>query len=204
MRNCVTSKIRLPDLYGLYTEYWRREDADADFFYFLSNCLPAHLGLLHVDCWLNSLIGINPKFFFDAYSKAVARTIKEVIFFQIYFSSKGLQTVVKAASNVETILFDVCSIHCSSDLDFGAHHIYKTKFLSFQWWGCLTKNERLTDWIADPSRFSFIVDAISSSGLRDSLRKLSIYNNQTLWISEVQEEFNKKGMSHISVVDEEL
>ena len=204
MRNWVTSKIRLPGLYGLQIEYWTHEDTDVDFFYFLCYFFPAHLNLLHVNCWLNSPIGINPKLFFDAYSKAVARTIKEVSFFQIDFSSKGLQTVVKAASNVEIILFDFCNVHCSSDLDFGAHHNYKTKFLSFQWWGCLTGNQRITDWIADPSRFSFIVEAISSSGLRDSLCKLSIYNNQTLWISEVQEEFNKKGMSHISVVDEEL
>ena len=200
MRDCVNFRLKLPDLNGIRIEHI--SDADADVASFFSACTPARLKLLAVNYRANNFIGIKSKFYVDALSGAVARTTKEVFFHCIDFSVEDLQTVVKAARNAERIVFYLCCIHCSSGLDFGADLRFNTKFLSFQTWGNTHFEERTTDWKADPSKFSLIVDAIGSSGLKASLEKLNIFANQTLSASKVQKELNVKGMSHISVVEE--
>ena len=200
MRDWVTSRLRLPDLNGIRVDYI--SDADADLASFLSECTPARLKLFAVNWCRNNDTGIKSKFNVDAFSGAAARTTKEVYFSCIDFSAEDLQTVVKAACNAERIVFNFCCIHCSSGLDFGADLSYNTKFVSFQHWGDTRIKARTTGWKADPSKFSLIVEAIGSSGLRASLEKLSIFYNQTLLASKVQEELNTKGMSHISVVEE--
>ena len=137
-----------------------------------------------------------------AFLEAARRTTKEVFFNWIDFSAEDLQTVVRAASNSERIVFNFCCIHCSSCLDFNADLSYNTKLLSFQFWGNTDYNEITTDWKADPFSFSLVVDAIGSCRLRASLEKLNIYDNPTLSASEVQEEINAKDMSYICVVEE--
>ena len=199
MRDCVTSRLRLPDLKGIGVDYI--SNADADLASFFSNCTPARLKLLNVNWLTKSATEIKSKSYVDAFSGAAARTTREVYFTCIAFSAEDLQTVVRAACNTERIVFNYCCIHCSLCLDFGADLSYNTKFLSFQGWGDTKDNKRTTDWIGDQSKFSLIVDAIGSSGLKASLQKLYIKYNQTLSASKVQEELNVKGMSHISVVE---
>ena len=172
MRDCVSSRLRLPDLNGI--RVFIISDEDADLTNFFSNCTPARLQLLNVYSFPNNETGIKSKFYIDAFSGAAARTTKEVYFRCIDFSAEDLQTIVRAACNVERIVFDWCCIHCSSGLDFGDDLCYNTKFLSFQSWGSIYYEERTTDWKADQSKFSLIVDAIGSSGLKASLQKLSI------------------------------
>ena len=202
MRDCVTCRFGLPDLNGIWVDEISDVDADADLASFLCDCTPTRLNLLVVNFYINSFTWIKSKFYVDALSRAAARTTKEVYFVYIDFSAEDLQTVVRAAHNTERIMFCSCCIHCSSSLDFGADLNYNTKFLSFQGWGSTDYKQITTDWKADPSKFSLIVDAIGSSGLEASLEKLSIAYNPTLSTSEVQKELNAKGMSHISVVEE--
>ena len=190
----------MPDLNGIRID--NISDADADLASFLSDCTPARLKLLVVNYPANNGTGIKSKFYVNAFSKAAARMTKEVYFQCIDFSAEDLQTIVRAARNAERIVFHFCCIHCSSGLDFGANLSYNTKFLSFQSWGSTDYKVRKTDWKADPSKFSLIVDAISNSGLKASLEKLNIYSNQTLSASNVQENLNAKCMSHITVVQE--
>ena len=196
MRDCVASKLRLPNLKRILIN--NISDEDAELSSFLSYCIPTQLELLNVNCLTNSKAWIKSEFYVDAFSGAAARTTKEVYFTFINFSAEDLQTIVRAAHKTERIIFNSCSIHCSSGLDFGADLSYKTKYLSFQGWGSKSVF-KTTDWKADPSKFSLIVDAIGSSGLRASLEKLNIYYNDTLIQFKVQEELNVKGMSHISV-----
>ena len=200
MRDCVTSRLRLPDLKGIRIGYI--SDADSDVSSFLSDCTPARLELLAINWSTHNNTGIKSKFYINAFSKAARRTKKEVYFYWIDFNAEDLQTSVRAASNAERIVFNFCSIHCSSGLDFGADLSYYTKFLSFQHCGRTDYEERTTDWKVDPSRFSLVVDAIGSSGLRISLEKLSIAYNSTLSVSKMQMELDEKNMSHISVIKE--
>ena len=196
----MTSRLRLPDLCGIRVD--KISEADAELANFLTDCTPARIQLILVNYNSISNTGIKSKFYVDAFSETAARTAKEVFFYCIDFSAEDLQTVVRAARNAERIVFSFCCIYCSSGLDFGKDLWYKTRLLSFQFWGSTYFEERTTDWKTDPSKFSLIVDAIGSSGLRASLEKLSIYNNQTLSASKVQEELNSKSMSHISMVEE--
>ena len=202
MEECVTSKLRLPDLNGIRIE--SISDEDADLSSFLSDCTPSRLNLLNVNHYHNSLTGIKSEFYVDSFSEAAARTTKEVYFVCIDFSADDLQTVVRAARNAERIVFYFCCIHCSPDLDFGKDLSYNTKLLSFQGWGSTSFIERTTDWKADPLCFSYIVDAIGNSGLRDSLEELNIFGNPTLTTSKMQAELDMKLMSHIFVIEENL
>ena len=200
MRDCVASRLRLPDLKGIRVD--NISNKDIDLASFLSECTPARLELFLVNYDIIDSTWIKSKFYTDAFSRAAASTTKEVFFSYIDFSAEDLQTLVKAACNVERIVFRWCCVHCSSGLDFGADLSYNTKFISFQGWGNKYQEDRMTDWRADPSKFSLVVDAISSSGLKTSLNKISIYGNNTLSASKVQEELNTKGMLHISVIDD--
>ena len=195
----MTSRQRLPDLKGIQVE--RISDADKELARFLSDCIPVRLQLLAVNYCASSYTGIKSKFYVGAFAKAASRTAKEVFFNCIDFSAVDLQTVVRAAHSAERIVFRFCCIHCSSGLNFGADLSYNTKFLSFQSWGNMTIKGMTTDWKTDPSKFSLIVDTIGNSGLKASLEKLSIYDNKTLSVSKVQEEFNTKGMPHITVFE---
>ena len=60
---------------------------------------------------------------------------------------------------------------------------------------------RKSDWKTTPSCFKNIVEAISKSGLKDSLQQVDIYSNDTLKKDEVKAMFNELEMSHISVVE---
>ena len=198
MKDCVASKYRLPDIQGIQIDCI--SDADADLASFLSNCTPDHIKSLKVNNNWKSKIGIKSKFYVEGFSKAVERTSELVYFGCIDFSAEDLQTIIRAAHNVEKIVFYFCCIHCSSDLDFGTDLSYKTKVISFWGWGSTDCEERTTDWKLEPSSFSLIVDAIASSGLKSSLQEINIECNQTLDASEIQAELNEKGMSSISVV----
>ena len=130
MKDCVISKLKLPNLNGLNIEY--NSNVDADLISFLRDCTPAHLRLFVIKCWRFHPEEINSKFFTESFSKIAARISKEVFFFSILFNAKDFQTIVKAACNTERIMFRYCSINYSSGFDFGSDLIYKTKFLSFQ------------------------------------------------------------------------
>ena len=130
MRDCITSKLRLPNLNGIRIDYI--SDKDADLASFLKNCTPAKLDVFKVNFYRNNNTGIKSKFYIDAFSEAARRTTKQVYFYCIDFSAKDLQTVVRAARNAEKVVYYACCIHCSSGLDFGADLSYNTKFLSFQ------------------------------------------------------------------------
>ena len=88
-------------------------------------------------------------------------------------SEEDLQQIIKASANAKCVYLDDCDIHCSKPLDFSTQSIYKTEELSFE--GC-GDGDRKSDWIADPSLFENIVEAISKCGLKDSLKIVYIEN----------------------------
>ena len=197
----MTSKLRLPDLKGIGIE--SISDADADLASFLSDCIPLHLLLFSINWDANSWIGIKSEFYIDLLLKAVSKVTKEVYFWCFDFSAKDLEQIIKAAHNSERLVFRFCCIHCSPGFGLCINlYNYNTKFLSFECWGSTEYKERTTDWKTDPSCFENIVDAIKNSGLKDSLQKVSIGLNQTLSKEKVQELFNNKGMSQITVTEE--
>ena len=199
LKDIETSNLKLPDIKRIIIN--NVSDSDANLSRFLSNCTPNQLKFLCINYLSTADTQIKSKIDINSLSKAVGAVTKEVYIRLYEFSAADLQQFIRAACNVERIIIQRCSVHCSSALDFGTKLKYNTNFLSFQYWGD-TSYKELTDWISDPSCFSHIVDAIGSSGLRDSLTKLSIAYNQTLDKAKVQELLNAKGMAHIKVVEE--
>ena len=200
LKDIEKSNFKLPDIKRIIID--NVSDSDANLSRFLTNCTPNQLKYLCVNNSTAAETLIKSKIDINSLSKAVGAVTKE-IFIRLYeFSEVDLQQFIRAACKTERIIFQRCSVHCSSALDFGAKFKYNTKFLSFQLWGYTDYIELTTDWISDPSCFSHIVDAISSSGLRHSLTKLSIGSNPTLDKAKVQELLNAKRMAHIKVVEE--
>ena len=132
----------------------------------------------------------------------VNATTELVFFHHLEFSEAELMQIVRASCSTERLVFENCDIHCSTTLDFGSAFKYNIKVLNFQWWGDTFGEKRKTDWVSAPTCFDNIIEAISSSGLRDSLQTINIYRNQTLSVEEVQKMINEKGMSNITVEEE--
>ena len=110
-------------------------------------------------------------------------------------SEEDLQKIIISSTNVESVSLTNCDIHCSKPLDFSSQQVYKTKQLIFD--GC-GKEDRKSDWIADPSLFENIVEAISKCGLRDSLNKIDI-EDWGLKKSDVDKIFEKYRMGNIEI-----
>ena len=193
-------KLRLPDIKRIQIYYL--SDSDTDLVDSFFNSTPSHLKNFNIQHNAPGGTPIKYRFDINSLSKAVAAVTKEVFISCFEFSAADLQQLIRAACNAERIVFHWCSVHCSSALDFGATIEYKTNYLSFDYWGSTNDRDLTTDWKDDPSCFSNIVDAISSSGLKSSLTKLGIYENQTLKKQKVEELLNENGMGHIEVVEE--
>ena len=89
--------------------------------------------------------------------------------------------------------------------DYGGCPLIKiNSFRNNIWFDCgdTRYKERKSDWKSTPSCFKNIVEAISKSGLKDSLQQVDIYGNQTLKKDVLQAMFNELGMYHISVVED--
>ena len=199
-KDIVASKLRLPDIKRI--QIINISNSETDLVNSFLNWTPDRLKILCIKTSSPSGTPIKYRLNINSLSKAVAAVTREVFISSFEFSAADLQQFIKAAWNSERIVIYYCSVHCSSELDFGATIEYKTNYLGFDYWGSTYNKELTTDWKDDPSCFSNIVDAISSSGLKNSLTKLGIYENQTLKKKKVQELLNVNGMEHIKVVEE--
>ena len=177
-------------------------DSDTETNNFLKDCIPDKLQFL----WFNYssvLKWIKSAFYLNSFLAAAATTTREIFIGPTEISEEDLQSIVKAASHVERLIFSHCSIHCSKTLNFRSTLKYNIQFLNFQYWGD-AHSEITTDWKTNASWFDNIVNAIADCGLKTSLQIVSIKENPTLKMSKVQELFNEKGMDHISIVEERL
>ena len=202
LEDIVSSKLRLPGIKRI--QIINISDSETDLVNSFLNWTPNHLKILYIKHNAPGGIPVKYKLDINLLSKAVAAVTREVYIRCFEFSAADLQQLIRAACNAERIVICWCSVHCLSELDFGATIEYKTNYLGFDSCGETSSEELTTAWKADPSCFSHIVDAIGSSGLRHSLTKLNIYENQTLKKQEVEELLITKGMTHIEVVEEDL
>ena len=193
-----SSKLRLPDIRKIEINYI--SDGNKELNSFFQNWFPSKLDLLWVNHAYNTDTGIKIDFYIDSISKAIKSVEKEIYLECFVIKEAELEQIIKTSSNWERLILRFSDIHCSKKLDFGVSSKYKIKFLSFTNCGNARLNNRKTDWIATPSCFKNIVEAIYKSGLKDSLEQVDIDFNPTLKKDEVQAMFNELGMSQISVV----
>ena len=133
--------------------------------------------------------------------KVIPWVLKEIYIMDIEFREVDFELFIKSACAITSLIFDEWSIHCSTLLDFGTDVDYKIKILDFKNWGRSDKY-LTTDWKIDYAYFSNIINAISRCGLKNSLRKINIYENPTLSKMKVQQMLKTCGLSHIAVLNE--
>ena len=201
LADLVSSKLRLPNIRRISIYFI--SDANKELNSFFQNWIPSKLHLLSVNEGINTIpIGIKMNFYIESISKTI-KSVSKVIYLKCFeIKESELEQIIKSASNWEKLILCYCDIHCSRKLDFGVSDKYRIKLLSFTNCGHTSSSYRKSDWKSTPSCFKNIVEAISKSGLRDSLEHVDIAYNQTLKKDEVQAMFNKLEMSHISVVEE--
>ena len=195
----VSSKLRLPNIRKIKIDHI--SDGNKELNSFFQNWVPSKIDLLSVNYPKNTPTGIKMDFYIDSISKTMKSVQKEIYLNCFEIKEPELEQIIKSASNWERLILCCCDIHCSRKLDFSGYEKCKIKFLSFASCGNTAYKERKSDWMSTPSSFKNIVEAISKSGLKDSLEKVDIRFNDTLNKDEVQAMFNELGMSHISVVE---
>ena len=196
------AKLRLPNMKAVQIE--KVSDEDAEFVSFLDDCTPTQLKFFRFNSLSYLPKTTKTKFYMRSLPKLINETTGEVFLNRLEFSEEELEQIVRASCNTERLIFEKCDIHCSTALDFGSALKYKTKTLSFQCWGDINYSDRKADWRFSPACFDNIIEAISNSGLRDSLQTISINRNQTLSAEKVQQAMNEKGMSHVTVEEKFL
>ena len=202
LTDLISSKLRLPNIRKIQID--KIPNGNKELNSFLQNWVPSKIELLSVNYWRNTNTGIKMNFYIDSISKAMKSVSKEIYLQCFEIKELELEQIIKSSSNWERLMLSYSDIHCSKKLDFGVSVKYKIKFLTFGYCGHTRYKERKSDWKSTPSCFKNIVEAISKSGLRDSLQKVDIYCNNTLKKDEIQVMFNELGMSHVSVVEEGL
>ena len=198
LTDLCSSKFRLPNIRRIQIDYI--SDGNKELNSFLKNWVPSKLDLLSVNNLPNTNTGVKMGFYIDSISKAMKSVSKEIYLYCFEIKESELEQIIKSASNWERLILRFSDIHCSKKLNFSVFAKYKIKFLGFYNCGS-SSSYRKTDWKKTPSCFKNIVEAISKSGLRDSLEKVDIDNNNTLDKYKVEAMFKKLGMSHISVVN---
>ena len=194
-----SSKLRLPNIRRIQIDHI--SDGNKELNSFFQNWVPSKIDLLSVNFSSNTNTGIKMDFYIDSISKAIKSVQKEIYLRCFEIKEPELEQIIKSASDWERLIIVYWDIHCSKKLDFGTSVKYKIKFLSFTLCGYTSSKERKSDWITTPSCFKNIVEAISKSGLKDSLEEVDIEYNDTLKKDEVQAMFNELEMPHISVVE---
>ena len=195
-----SSKFRLPNIRKIRID--KISDWNKELNSFLQKWVPSKLDLLWINHSYNtSYTGIKMDYYIDSISKAIKSVEKEIFLNCFEIKEPELEQIVKSASDWERLILYFCDIHCSKKLDFSGSAKCKIKFMSFAHSGNTGYKDRKSDWITTPSCFKNIVEAISKSGLRDSLQQVDIAINPTLKKDEVQAMFNELEMSHISVVE---
>ena len=191
-----SAKLRLPYIRRIQIDKVTASDYDLN--PFLLNWIPDQIELFWMNWKFISNDAIKVDLYLDALCKTLRTVTKEVYLWGILLDESTLEKVVKSASNSERLVLRWCKISCSSALDFSTPSKYNTKFMSFTNWGNSSRN---SDFKTNPSLFENIVEAISKSGLKDSLQILDIpYCG--LDKEKVKGLFITHGMSNVSIVEE--
>ena len=103
---------------------------------------------------------------------------------------------MKASANSDRIVFHLCQIDLSSDIDLSGPE-YKTTYLSFWWIGDRKEN----DWKNHPERLKRVIKAISLCSLKDSLKTLNVRLSD-VEVKTVQEMLKEFKLEAIQVIED--
>ena len=189
-------KLKLPNIKRINID--NITDSDSELNSFLLNWTPNQFELFAMNIISIKLKGIKADFYLEALCKVLKAVTKEIYIRCMDFSPSDFEQIVKASFNSERLIFRYCDIHCSTVLNFDTASKYNIKFLSFDYWG--DGSLRKSDFKSDSSAFEYIIDAISKSGLKESLQILDI-RGCNLDKIEVQKLLSKHGIDNILIIE---
>ena len=201
LTDIVSSNLKLPDIMHITLD--KLEEGDKDARCFLENWISNKKESIYINSKIINNKGIKVDNYLDSISNAIKLASDNVCINWFEINEEGLEKIVKSVFYSTRFSLMFCEIHCSKTLDFIIKEKYRIKQISFNCCGNTGAAEIKTDWKTNPSSFENIVEAISKCGLKYSLEQVSIYGNQTLKKDEVQLLFNKHGMPHIDVIDDQ-
>ena len=129
IKDIVTSKLSLPDIKRI--QIINISDLDTDLVDSFLKWIPDRLKILYIGHNAPEGTPVNYKLDINSLSKAVVAVTREVYISCFEFSAADLQQLIRAACNAERIVLYLCSVHCSSVLDFGATVKYNANYLGF-------------------------------------------------------------------------
>ena len=140
---------------------------------------------------------LKSSFYIDGFAKAAKATLKEIYVYYMHFSTVDLQTFFKASSNVCRLTIRYSKLDLEEDLDFKGEE-YNISYLSFRACGKSHSN----DWGTKKERFKYLLDAICSCSIKDSLLTLSI-NGCGISVGYAKELLIKNGINKVKVIEED-
>ena len=123
-------------------------------------------------------------------------TSKETFFRLLKFSKKAFETTMKASANCDRIVFCLCQIDLSSDIDLSGPE-YRTTYLSLWRIG----DQKENDWKNHPERLKRVIKAISLCSLKDSLKTLNVRKSDVA-VKTVQEMLKEFKLDGIQVIED--
>ena len=114
-------------------------------------------------------------------------TSKEVYLRCFKFSKEAFEATMKASANSDRIVFQLCQLGLSSDIDLSGPE-YKTTYFSLWKIG----DQKENDWKTHPERLKRVIKAISLCSLKDSLKTLNVRSSNVAvkTVEKMLKEFN--------------
>ena len=145
-------------------------ESNEDLKSFFKNSWPPTLSLF----WLNNICNlVNVRYYIEDLKQWLESTLYEIYLFDLKICSEELNTIIKCSSQCNTLIISSSMIDASRDWDFIIDTNYKISNLSFQHCG----NSDRSNWYDRRHELVKILKAIKASGLKISLKKISLYHH---------------------------
>jgi hypothetical protein len=169
---------------------------DQELLNFLCFWCPDKLDLF---CFNNiNLFAIPLDYYSAALTKCLPNVKREVYIKFCNFSQKWFELIVKSSAKCQRLSITSCTIDGDEEYDFSGPK-FVISYLNLRCWGCSAYNK----WESNPHRFENIIKGISKSGLKDSLKKLNIYDCD-IEKDKVEEVLDQYGLKDKIIVVEEI
>jgi hypothetical protein len=139
-------------------------DKDLDLKEFLSTCFPYHLELFYFYLYRKDI-----DFYKESLQQCLPNITREIYLSFCTFSKTCFESIVKASSKCQRLVFDQCTLKSDAEFDFEGPE-YNISFFGFRF----VPNDSHIKIIDNHKKFENFVKGIKQSGLKDGLKQIDI------------------------------
>ncbi|CAI2359461.1 unnamed protein product [Moneuplotes crassus] len=188
------SQVKLPDIKRIKIDNIKNSHLKS-IDKFLEKSFPDSLQLLCLN--RNALELLEGAKIMEGVTHSLPNVTKEIYLRRLEFQSSEVETIFRHSTQTQRLIFRLCKIHTKQNMNFVPGKTNIT-YLSFDSCGC---SSVCMEWDTHPERFEYIVEAISKSSLKDTLKTLNI-NICKISSAKVEEMMTTHGMTKVKVVEE--